>query len=241
MPGFRAADAGLGRPNSPGSSRRLPCGSSAADLDAGDARLRGERHELRVKLGHIAAANVVFLLGEHDDRAALRRFVGKRGQLRRIGQLGSVTPAERDELGRQAVAERDRAGLVEQQRVHVARRLDGAARHGEHVEAHQTVHAGDADGRQKRADGRRNQRDEQRDQHDDRDRAAGIGREARDCRHGEEEDDGHAGEQDVQRDLVRRLLPLGALDQRDHAVEEGRARGGGDADLIQSESTACRR
>ena len=28
-------------------------------------------------------------------------------------------------------------------------------------------------------------------------------------------------EQDGQRDLVRRLLPLGALDQGDHAVEEG--------------------
>ena len=36
-------------------------------------------------------------------------------------------------------------------------------------------------------------------------------------------------EQDVERDLVGRLLPLGALDQRDHAVEEGRAGRGGDA------------
>ena len=54
-------------------------------------------------------------------------------------------------------------------------------------------------------------------------RAAGIGGEARDRRHGEDEDDGQAGEQDVERDLVRRLLPLGAFDQRDHAVEEGRA------------------
>ena len=45
----------------------------------------------------------------------------------------------------------------------------------------------------------------------------------------EHEDDGQAGQQDVERDLVRRLLPLGALDQPDHAVEEGRARGRGDA------------
>ena len=36
----------------------------------------------------------------------------------------------------------------------------------------------------------------------------------------DQEDDGEAGEQDVEGDLVRRLLPLGALDQRDHAVEE---------------------
>ena len=40
-----------------------------------------------------------------------------------------------------------------------------------------------------------------------------------------------AGEQDVERDLVRRLLPLRALDQADHAVEEGRARRRGDPDL----------
>ena len=32
-----------------------------------------------------------------------------------------------------------------------------------------------------------------------------------------------AGEQDVERDLVRRLLALRALDHRDHAVEEGLA------------------
>ena len=35
-----------------------------------------------------------------------------------------------------------------------------------------------------------------------------------------EEDQGEAGEQDVERDLVRRLAPLGALDQGDHPVEE---------------------
>ncbi len=40
----------------------------------------------------------------------------------------------------------------------------------------------------------------------------------------EQEDDRERGEQDVERDLVRRLLPLGALDHRDHAVEEGLAR-----------------
>ncbi len=47
---------------------------------------------------------------------------------------------------------------------------------------------------------------------------------------GQQEDDREAGEQDVQRDLVRRLLALGAFDQRDHAVEEGLARVGRDAD-----------
>ena len=88
--------------------------------------------------------------------------------------------AHRKELRRLAVAERDRAGLVEQQRVDVACRLDRAAGHGEHVEAHEPVHAGDADGREQGADGRRDQGHEQRDQHDDGS-AAGIGREARDA------------------------------------------------------------
>ena len=37
-------------------------------------------------------------------------------------------------------------------------------------------------------------------------------------------------EQDRERDLVRRLLPRRAFDQRDHAVEEGLAGVRGDAD-----------
>ncbi len=39
--------------------------------------------------------------------------------------------------------------------------------------------------------------------------------------HGQQEDDGQRGEQDVQRDLVGRLLPRGALDQCDHPIDEG--------------------
>ena len=67
-------------------------------------------------------------------------------------------------------------------------------------------------------------RHEQRDQDHHRDGAAGIGDVARDRRRREHEDDGQADQQDVERDLVRRLLALGALDQLDHAVDEGRAR-----------------
>ena len=93
----------------------------------------------------------------------------------------------------------------------------------------ETVHAGDADGRQQRADGGGDQRDEQRHQHDDGDGAARVGGVARDRRRGEHEDDREPDEQDVERDLVGRLLPLGALDQPDHAVEEGGAGRRGDA------------
>ena len=78
----------------------------------------------------------------------------------------AVTPRQREEVGGLPVAQRDGAGLVEQQRVDVAGGLDRAARHGQHVALHQPVHAGDADGRQQRADRRRDQADQQRDHHD---------------------------------------------------------------------------
>ena len=150
----------------------------------------------------------------------------------------SVTPGDGQKLGRLAVAERDRAGLVEQQRVDVARRLDRAAGHGEHVEPHQPVHAGDADGREQA----------RRSWSGSTSRTAPPGSAPASCRRHRRrssgwsrrrtEDDGHAGEQDVERDLVRRLLPLGAFDQGDHAVEEGRARlAAVIRTLIQSEIT----
>ena len=100
----------------------------------------------------------------------------------------SLDARHRDERGGLAVAERDRAGLVEQQHVDVARRLDRAARQREHVAAHEPVHAGDADRRQQRADRRRDQRDEQRDQRGVDDVGAGeVGE--RPQRHDDDEED----------------------------------------------------
>jgi hypothetical protein len=52
-----------------------------------------------------------------------------------------------------------------------------------------------------------------------------------------DEDQRHAGEQDVERDLVGGLLALGTLDERDHAVDEGRAGCAVMRTRIQSEST----
>jgi hypothetical protein len=73
-----------------------------------------------------------------------RRSSGPRASRRRATRAArrrraraSVTPGDRDELVGLAVAERDRAGLVEQQRVDVAGRLDRAARHREHVVLHE--------------------------------------------------------------------------------------------------------
>ena len=78
----------------------------------------------------------------------------------------------RQELHRLAAAERDRAGLVEQQRVHVARGLDRLAAHRQHVVLHHAVHAGDADRREQAADRRRNQAHQQRHVDGDRRRRA---------------------------------------------------------------------
>ena len=53
---------------------------------------------------------------------------------------------------------------------------------------------------------------------------AGEAREGQQRRDDDEEDDREPGQQDVQRDLVGRLAALGALDQRDHAIQERLAR-----------------
>ena len=172
----------------------------------------------------LAAPQAVVLLGQHDDRAALGRLVGEARELRGVGEVLHGDAGRRDELGGLAVAQGDRAGLVEQQRVHVAGRLDRAARHRQHVALHQPVHARDADRGQERADRRGDQTDQQRHQHDDGLLRLGVDREGLQRDGGEQEDDREARQQDVERDLVRRLLPLRALHQRDHPVDEGLAR-----------------
>ena len=173
----------------------------------------------------------VLALGERDDRAAFRRLVGEARGERRGGEILGSDAAHRQELGRHAVAEGDRAGLVEQQRVDVARRLDRAARGGDNVEPDQPIHAGDADRRQKAADRRRNEADEQRDQHGRRKIGPRIFGDRPERHADDQEDERQAGQQDGQRQLVRRLLPFGAFDQRDHAIDEGRAGRCGDPDL----------
>ena len=81
------------------SSARIPVsarprGRLVEEVHAAHARLRGERHELGVRLGDLAAAQVELLLGQHDDGAAFGRFVGERGELRGVGQaLRRARPA----------------------------------------------------------------------------------------------------------------------------------------------------
>ena len=164
------------------------------------------------------------LLGQDHDRAALWGLVRERGHLGGLGERRVLDTGHRQELGGLAVAERDRAGLVEEQHVHVARGLHRATGEGQDVAPHEPVHARDPDGRQQRPDGRGDERDEQRDERDHRRGGVGELGEWPQRHDHHEEDQGHARQQDPERDLVRRLAPLGALHQSDHAVEEAAAR-----------------
>ena len=67
--------------------RRALAQLPAFEVDAAHARLRRELVEHVRRGGEVAAAQLELLLRQHDDRAALRRFVGERRELRRIGEL----------------------------------------------------------------------------------------------------------------------------------------------------------
>jgi hypothetical protein len=112
-----------------GSHGRTLADLAPVDVDAAHSRLRGETARLRAEVRPRSES----AFGQDHDRAPFGRLVGKRRQLRGVGQRGLFDAGRRMELRRLAVAERDRAGLVEQQHVDIARRLDRAARRGEHV------------------------------------------------------------------------------------------------------------
>ena len=137
--------------------------------------VRAERRARRARGGRTSPSRARRCCGPRASRRRARRAARRRRAAR-----GS-TPSAREERGRLAVAERDRAGLVEQQHVDVAGRFDRAAGHRDHVRLDHAVHAGDADRREQAADRGRDQADEQRDEHGDRDRRALAGR-VRRCR-----------------------------------------------------------
>ena len=190
-------------------------------------------------VAQVAAAQVVLLLGEHDDGAAFRSFVGERCELRGVGQPLLAHVGRGEEFRGLAIAEGDGAGLVEQQRVDVAGGLNCAAAHGQHVVLHEAIHARNADGREQPADGGGNEADQQRNEHEDGLRRLRVHREGLQRNDGEQEDDGEAGEQNAERDLVGCLLAGCAFDQGDHAIEEGLAGIGGDADLDPVGEHSC--
>ena len=211
------------------------------EIDAGHSRHGGKRNKGRCVGRELAAAQPVLFLRQHYDRAPFRRFVGQGSQLSRIGKLLLGNARSRNKFRRAAVAQRDRAGFVEQERVNVARCFHGAAGHRKNVALNHAVHARDTDGGKQSADRRGDQADEQRDQHENRLRRAGIDRHRLQRNHGQQENDRQPGQQNIERDLVGRLLPLGAFDQLDHAVKERLAGVRRDAhDNFDRKARACR-
>ena len=204
--------------------------AGGGEVDTAHAGLGGEGHEDGRGGGEVAAAEAEFILGEHDDAAALGGLVGEGSKLGGIGELLAGDAGGGEEVGGLAVAERDGAGLVEEKHVDVARGLDGAAGGGEDVALQEAVHARDADRAEQAADGGGNQADQQRDQRRERKGDARVGAEGLEGDDDEDEDERERGEQDRERDLVGRLLAGRALDKADHVVEEALAGIGRDAD-----------
>jgi hypothetical protein len=87
--------------------------------------LRRERDERRFVTGELAAADAVLFFGQHDDRRPSGVSSASDANCAASASSRCVTPAP-DELRRLPVAQGDRAGLVEQQRVDVASGLDRA-------------------------------------------------------------------------------------------------------------------
>ena len=183
------------------------------------------------ELVDVALAQAVLLLGQHDDAAAFGRFVGQRGELRGVGQ---IAVARRPVAGMNSTAWRLPSVIVpvlsssstSTSPAASTARPDMAItfawimrsmpampiaesrppivvgiRQTSSATSTVTVIGAALAGRLHAVDRERQQRDAR-----------------------QQEDDRHRRQQDVERDLVRRLLPLGAFDQRDHAVEERLAR-----------------
>ena len=95
-----------------------------------------------------------------DDRPAFGCLVGQGCEQRSAGELNFKHPSDGQELVCLPVAVGNGAGLVEQECGAVASGLDGTSRHGEDVALHQSVHAGDTDGREQGANRRRDEADQ---------------------------------------------------------------------------------
>ena len=203
----------------------MPSTASAAPLridgrlqiGAGHARMRGEgmvsairRRRRRRGRASLRASSTIDL---PSGVSSARRKQG-----------GATSSRSRDAGDRvegvgHAVTEGDRAGLVEQQRVDIARRFDGAAGFGNDVGA---APAGPCRRCRSPTTGRRSSSGSASPAGPRGTPPARPHRRRRrrfERRHDEQEDDRHADQQDVERDLVRRLLALGAFD---HARSCGR-------------------
>ena len=179
----------------------------AVHVDAAHAGLGGERDEL-ASCGPNSCSRMPYCLASTTIERPSGVSSASEASCAASASSLSRDARHRDELRRLPVAERDRAGLVEQQHVDVAGRLDRPARQREHVAADEPVHAGDAD----RATAARRSSSGSapraaRSASPSRPRVGEVGERAqRDD--DEQEDQRQRGEQDAERDLVRRLARL---------------------------------
>ena len=172
----------------------------------------------------LASAQPEFLLRQDNDAAPFGGFICQRRELGRSGHLLPGHARSRQKRSSLAVAQRDRARLVQQQHVHVASGLDGAPAHREHILLHETVNAGNADGAEQSANRGRDEANEQGNEHGDREINSSEEAERLQRDQHYQEDNRERGEQNRQRDFIRRLLPLGAFNQADHAIQKCFAR-----------------
>ncbi len=191
-----------------------------------------------------------------DDALALGRGVGDGSQFRQPAEFENRVIARRHELGRVAVADRNRAGLVEQQGVDVARHFHRFAALGQDIGAQSAVHAGNADGGQQRADGGGYQADQQSHQRRDvGSQSTQLGAQTEVAGHvhfrlpshwpqghrDQQENERKGGEHERQGNFIGRALTNCSFDQCDHAIEKRTAGAGRnlDDDLVRQHARAA--
>ena len=191
--------------------------------------------------GRIEGQNSTQFLGQAHDRAPLRRLIEATRPQGRRREFGAAVVAHRQKLLGEAVAQGDRAGLIEDEGVHIAAGLHGTPGGGDHVELGHPVHAGDADGAQQAADRGGDQRHQQGHQGDHRGGLIDKPGQRREGGHGDQEHLGEHRQQHRKGDLIRCFAALGAFHQGDHAVDEALARIGADPqrELVRQDAGAA--
>ena len=196
--------------------------AATGQINPRNTGLRGKGHNNTCFRG-LRNGHMIPIRCQRHNRAPFRRFIRQAGQQNRFGKCGLRDALNRIKFIRHAVAKGDGAGFIEQQRVHIAGRFHSAARGGNHIEADEPVHAGNADGRKQAADGCRNQTDQQGNQHRYRQVGTGIARQRPQADTHNQKNNGQTGEQNGQRQFIRGFLPLRPFHQRNHPVNKGGA------------------
>lgn len=210
-------------------------GSALADLRSvrqvhtAHARLRCKGDELHAL--NFFHRRSVQLFSKFDDRFAFGGIILHGTHHRVSDKFTGVHAAHGNELRGHPVAICDGSGLVQNHGVHVAADFNSLAGKGDDIESRHAIHAGNADGGEKTADGGRNQTYREGNQRGDRQMHAAVYGHGIQGDNDDQEDDGKADQQRVQRDFVRCFLAGSAFDEGDHLVQKGFAGVGGDADF----------